>query len=286
VKLKTIIIFCLVSAALFVAAGPSFARNITGQKEALEGLSKGEIGRVVRVIDGDSFILEGGLRVTLAGVQAPKRAWPEKDLEAWPLAEQSRAALAKLIMGRRVQLYYGGDKRDRYGRAPAQVWALGSADEQEKSEIIWVQEAMAKAGLVRVYTWPGQKQNTKRLYRAEILARADKRGIWDGQAVEKFYDVRGPAPNPLAQYVDSVQIVEGIIIDTADVRGTVFLNFGSDYKTDFTIGIAKKNRKAFTKTGLDPLSLSGARVRVRGWIELGNGPIIWLQDPNRLEVLD
>ena len=252
----------------------------------MAGLTKGEMGRVARVIDGDSFVLEGGLRVTLAGVQAPKRAWPEKDLRAWPLAEPSAKALDKLIKGKRVQLYYGGDKRDRYGRAPAQVWLLGGASAQENSETFWVQEAMAEAGMARVYTWPGQKQNTKRLYAAETLARTAGLGIWRGQDTGNFYDVRKPDPNPLAQYVDSVQIVEGVIIDSADVRGTIFLNFGSDYKTDFTIGIAKKNRRAFKKMGLDPLSLNGARVRVRGWIELGNGPIIWLQDPGRLEILD
>ena len=101
-----------------------------------------------------------------------------------------------------------------------------------------------------------------------------------------YYAIRTPAPNVLAQDVDSFQLVEGIITSTADVRGRVYLNFGADYKTDFTVAIDKKHRKRFKKAGLDLLSLEGARVRVRGWIELTNGPVIWLDHPERLEVLD
>ena len=98
--------------------------------------------------------------------------------------------------------------------------------------------------------------------------------------------MRNPDPNTLAQFVDSSQIVEGIILSAADVRGRIYLNFGVDYKTDFTITIAKKNVKSFAQVGVDLLSLEGARVRVRGWIELINGPSIWANHPAQIEILD
>ena len=238
--------------------------------------------RRARVISGNSLVLEDGLRVALAGIQTPKNAWPDKGLKAWPLADEARAKLARLTRGKTLQLYYGGDTRDRYGRALAQVWTLDAQGERD----IWLQQAMTNAGYARVYPWASQQQDTQKLYAAEHAARSAKRGIWDEAKTGGYYAVRRPDPNPLAQYVDSVQIVEGIILSAADVRGTTYLNFGSDYKTDFTIAIAKKNRKAFTKSGLDPLTLTGAKVRVRGYIELGNGPVIWLAAPQRLEVLD
>ena len=87
----------------------------------------------------------------------------------------------------------------------------------------------------------------------------------------------------MAQFVDSFQIIEGIITSSADVRGQIYLNFGADYKTDFTIAIARKDRRKFD--AIDPLSLEGARVHVRGWVELYNGPMIWIDHPERLEVL-
>lgn len=248
----------------------------------LSHFTQGETGRVVRVIDGDSFVLQDGLKVSLFGIQSPKMAWPDKGYTAWPLADAAKSYLSNLISGQQVGLYYSGDTRDRYGRAVAQVWILDAKGHPET----WLQQAIVQAGFARVYSWPQQDYDTKVLYAAEQTARTAKRGIWNESKTDGFYSVRAPDPNPLAQYVDSLQTVEGIVISTANVRGTIYLNFGSDYKTDFTIAIAKKSKKVFKTATYDPLALTGARVRVRGWIELQNGPIIWLNDPRRLEVLD
>lgn len=237
----------------------------------------GEIGRVKRVIDGDSFVIsqtdDTELSVRLASVQAPRLG--QRAQKAWPYAPESKAGLSALILGRQVQLYYGGERRDRYGRAVAQVHTLDKKDQTD----LWVQGEMLRLGLVRVFTWTGELSDIETLYALETEAREKARGIW----TDPFYAVRRPDPDPLAQYVDSLQIVEGIVTSTADVRGRVYLNFGSDYRTDFTIAIAKKNAKRFA--AIDPLGLTGARVRVRGWIEMTNGPMIWLDHPGRLEVL-
>lgn len=248
-------------------------------------LTTGESGQVARVIDGDSLVLANGLKVSLSAIQAPKPAQKYEDknkYDAWPLADEARETLRILTAGKTVKLFYGGDKRDRYDRAIAQVFTLNAKGEPD----IWLQEAMVKAGMARVYSWGGYHQDTQALYRAEISARKAARGIWNSKTADGYYDIRKPDPDPLVQYVDSVQIVEGIIIKTAEVRRTIYLNFGSDYKTDFTIAIPKKSRKHFKQANYDPLTLIGARVRVRGYIELYGGPIIWLNDPERLEVLD
>lgn len=237
----------------------------------------GEIGRAKRVVDGDSFVItqadETELSVRLASVQAPRLAQGAQ--KAWPYAKESKAGLSALILGRQVQLYYGGERRDRYGRAVAQIHTLDKKNQTD----LWVQGEMLRLGLVRVFTWKGERTDSEVLYKLEAQAREKSRGIW----ADPFYAVRRPDPDPLAQYVDSLQIVEGIVTSTADVRGRVYLNFGSDYKTDFTIAIAKKNAKHFG--AINPLGLIGARVRVRGWIEMTNGPMIWLDHPGRLEVL-
>ena len=244
------------------------------------GLVRGESGQIAYVIDGDTFVLRSGLRVQLAGIQVPKPARAETGLKAWPLADTAKAELRNLLQNRTVQLYYGGDRRDRYDRAMAQVRIL----DEQNVETGWVQEVMVRAGLARVYTWPQTRINHARLYAAEQEARYQGRGIWNTKA--GFYDVRKPDPDPLAQYVDTTQLVEGVIVSTAKVRDTIYLNFGSNYRTDFTVAIGKRDRKAFKTAEYDPLLLAGARVRVRGWIELQNGPIIWLNDPRRLEILE
>ena len=241
-------------------------------------LSAGEKDTVRSVLDGDTLYLGNGLKVRLSAIQAPKLPLGRKGFKAWPLGEESKAALQTLTNGKTLQLYYGGERRDRYDRALAQAYSLDSDGERD----IWIQEEMVRRGMARVYTWPDTFQDSKKLYAAEISARDAKRGIW----ADDYYQIRGPAPNSLAQDIDSYQIVQGIVTSTADVRGQIYLNFGADYKTDFTIAIAKRDRKRFKKAGLDPLSLEGASVRVRGWIELSNGPMIWLDHPERLEILN
>jgi endonuclease YncB( thermonuclease family) len=237
----------------------------------------GESGRVARIVDGDSFILAltngSELSVRLSAIQAPRSA--QRAARAWPYASESRAGLSALIKGRNVKLYYGGETRDRFGRAVAQVFTLDGRDQPD----LWVQGEMVRLGLARVYSWKGELADLPSLYELETKARDRNRGIW----ASSFYGVRKPDPDPLAQYVDSLQIVEGIVTSTADVRGRIYLNFGADYKTDFTIAIAKKNVKRFTS--IDPLGLTGARLRVRGWVEMINGPMIWVDHPGRLEIL-
>jgi len=241
-------------------------------------LDAGEGGKVKSVLDGDTFYLNSGLKVRLSAMQAPKLPLGRKGYKAWPLGEEAKAALIALTRKRKVRLYYGGERRDRYDRALAQVYLL---DEDGKADV-WVQQEMVRLGMARVYTWPDTFQDSETLYAAEYEARTAGRGIWG----HDYYAIRSPEPDSLAQDVDSFQLVEGIVTSSADIRGRVYLNFGANYKTDFTIAIAKKDRKRFKKAGMDLMSLDGARVRVRGWIELMNGPMVWLDHPERLEIVE
>ena len=230
-------------------------------------LAAGETGVVAAVTDGDTLTLRSGLRVKLASVVAPARA------ETW--GREAHEGLSGLLRGRVVQLHYGGDRRDRYDRAVAHVFTVGA----NRAPDLWVQEEVVRLGLARVYTWPEEVVDAARLLRVEATARQRARGLWSDPA----FSVHAPEPNNLAQLADSLQIVEGLVTDTAEVRGRAYLNFGADYRTDFTVAIARKHRKHFAQ--LDPLGLTGARVRVRGWVELMNGPMIWASHPERIEVL-
>lgn len=261
---------------LVLTSALTLAFTSLGLREA--DLIAGETGQLRSVLDGDTLYLDNGLKVRLAAIQAPKLPLGRKGFEAWPLGEESKAALQKLTKGKSLKLYYGGERRDRYDRALAQTYTL---DDEGKKDI-WLQEEMVRLGMARVYTWPDTFQDSEKLYAAEIKARDARRGIWG----DEYYRIRGPEPNALAQDIDSYQIIQGVITSTADVRGQIYLNFGADYKTDFTIAIAKRDRKRFKAAGMDPLALEGATIRIRGWVELSNGPMIWLDHPERLEVLN
>lgn len=238
----------------------SFADNIAPE----------DYGRLARVINGHSIVLKSGLRVRLANIFAPEL---KTDFSA-----EAKNALLTLLNSRPLGLFYQGAKRDRYDRALAQLFTLrpdGTPDQ-------WVQAEMVRMGYARVRSYAGTAWRIDELLKLEVQARDAQRGLW--QSAD--YSIRSPAPNILAQDVDSFQIVEGLVISSAQIRGQTYLNFGSNYKTDFTVSIARKHKKTFEKAGFDLANMEGLRLRVRGWVELYNGPVIWLDHPQAIEQLN
>ena len=82
-----------------------------------------------------------------------------------------------------------------------------------------------------------------------------------------------------------MQLVEGKVLKAARIKGRVYLNFGDDWKTDFTVTIGVPARRMFREAGTDPLSLEGKRIRVRGWLKRYNGPMIAATHPEQIEVV-
>ena len=235
-----------------------------------------ERGRVAEVIDGDTLMLDDGRPVRLVGIQAPKLPLGRTGFEAWPLAEEAKTALSSLTLGREVGLGYGGRQIDRHGRALAQLYLLDGAGEAD----LWIQGALLEAGLAQVYSFADNRALIAEMLAHERQARAGRRGIW----ADPFYAVR--TPERVQGHAGSFQLVEGIVVDAAEVKGRVYLNFGADWKSDFTVSLAPAVRRLFEAEGIDPLDYGGKRVRVRGWIKSFNGPMIEASHPEQIEVIE
>lgn len=237
-----------------------------------DSLAEGDTARVARVIDGDTLRLDGGgADVRLVGIQAPKLPLGRRGFKPWPLAEKSEKALAALVNGHRVTLRLGATARDRNGRVLAHV---------VRDDGLWVQAELLRQGMARVYTFPDNRQLAPELFAAEREARAARRGIW----AEAAYAVRPADPKSLARDIGTFQIVEGRVKDAAKVRGRVYLNFGDDFRTDFTATIAPEASPLFSKAKTDPLALKGKIVRVRGYLRDYNGPVIDITHPEQIEI--
>jgi len=66
----------------------------------------------------------------------------------------------------------------------------------------------------------------------------------------------------------------------------ISLNFGDDYRTDFTIAIFPNQLDNFRKKNIDPAhDYLGKKVRVCGLIKEYNGPEIVVERPEEIEVL-
>jgi endonuclease YncB( thermonuclease family) len=232
-------------------------------------LVAGGAAEIVEVVDGDTVELADGRAVRLVGIQAPKLALGRAGFRDWPLAEAARDRLRRLADGKRVTLLYGGARVDRHRRVLAHL-ALDDGT--------WVQGAMIEAGLARVYVLGDNRAAVPEMLALERAARAARRGIW---ALD-YYRVRGP--DDLARDVDTFQVLEGRVASAALVRGTLYLNFGPDRRTDTTVVAEAPVARELVAAGLDPDRLAGRMVRARGWVGARNGPEIRLAAPEMLEL--
>jgi endonuclease YncB( thermonuclease family) len=255
------IIFCL-----WANAGPLLALDLPA------GLAPGGAGRVVEVIDGDTVVLADGREVRLVGIQAPKLPLGRPGFPTWPLAPQAQRALAALVLDREVRLGIGGRERDRHGRVLAQLFRTGDG--------LWIQGEMVREGLARVYTFPDNRALASELYARERAARAAGRGIW---ALEAYAVLPSEAAE---RALDQFALVEGAVRAVGEARGSVYLNFGADWKRDFTAVIRPEALRVFTMEGLEPAAYEGRRIRVRGWVESWNGPMIEVTHPEQIEEVE
>ncbi len=243
--------------------------------QACERLIDGPRGTVASVTDGDTVVLDNGIVVRLIGTQAPKLPLGRDGFETWPLAPEAKAALEKLVLGKPVRLRYGGERIDRHERALGQLFVTGDTE-------VWVQQQMIATGFARVYSFPDNRSCLTQLMAAETQARAMSLGIWG----DPYYMVRrADRPEALLPLAGQYELVEGRVLLADKAGSRFFLNFGRHWKEDFTAVINGSAARMFEKAGLDPLVLSGALVRVRGWVDDDDGPRIEVTHPEQIEVL-
>ena len=75
---------------------------------------------VVRVVDGDTVMLDGRERVRLIGVDTPETVDPRRPVQVF--GREASAFTKRLIEHRRVRLERGWERVDRYGRTLAYVF--------------------------------------------------------------------------------------------------------------------------------------------------------------------
>ena len=235
-------------------------------------LPDGGTYRVVQVVDGDTLVLDDGRQVRFVGIQAPKLPLGRPDFPTWPLAPEAKALVEELVLGHDVKLHLAPAPQDRHRRVLAHL--------SRASDGLWVQGELLKRGYARVYTFPDNRVLADELLAFERQARADKRGIWG----VPYYQIR--TPENVRHDIGTFQLVEGRVFDVAHVKRTIYLNFAMNWRKDFTIQIDAKRAGDFAAAGVDLKKLRGKRVRVRGWVKSKNGPLIMLDHPERLEILN
>jgi micrococcal nuclease len=222
-------------------------------------------------IDSDTLRLADGRELRLVAIVGVKAGSGDADGARHALAEAGRALLERLAAGRRLDLAFNARSSDRYGRVLAHA---ATADGT------WLQGEMLRAGLARVATSAETRAGAAEMLALEDEARRARRGLW----AHAGWRVR-EAATLSARDADSFLIVRGTVQSVANVKGRTYLNFGDDWRSDFTVAIAPAALKLCRSAGLDPAALAGKSLRVRGWVKSQNGPLIDLTHPEQIEVL-
>ena len=250
-----------------IAAHESLAASRTVAKAPECPLNGVRVVGFARALDGGTFATTDGEEVRLSGV-LPWGAGGEMVSE--PAAAAARDALSKILRDRTVTIAPAEEAaRDRYGRTVAQVFADGT----------WVQTALLSAGEARAAPDRASAPCARSLLAAEAEGRERRLGHWRG-------GFRVQHPDGIRNRVGSYQVVEGDVVTASVTRGRAFINFGADYRTDFTVTIEPEEMRTFRQAKFDVPALAGKRVRVRGWVEFYNGPEITITTPAAIEVLE
>lgn len=265
--MKQILVLFITLASFFMF--PAFAQP---------GLPKGDFSdlrfmgtaRVTQVIDPQTVQFQDGTLVHLTGLDLPDYT-PD---DAGDLSVMAMSVLKDMLVGKDVNFYQRKDKE--LGLVNRMEHKIGHLERKEDGA--WIQGTLVSLGIARVRTTQRNPEMAGQLYELEMRAREEKSGLW----AEAPYSVLKPEETPT--HVGSFAVVEGTIKSAAMNKNRVYLNFGDDWRTDFTVSIAPEHRRAFSRANIDPLQWNGKTIRVRGWLDSYNGPTIEIDHPQAIEI--
>lgn len=225
-----------------------------------------DAGEVVEVQKADLIKLKNGKYYSLDNVRVPLQ-----------MNTDATAYLKATLIGKPVGIYSRNNKpagqTDRYGTKLVQV---------ELEDGRWLQGEMVSEGLAWANSTITSRDLTSVLYKHERYARLNKKGLW----ANPLYGVSKDAAS-LEGKQNSFQIYEGVVkSERDDKQNNRFFHFGQDRKSDFTILVKAETLDMLRLDGFDIKSIIGKRVRIRGWLQVTDGPLIELTHPEQLEFIE
>ena len=118
------------------------------------------LAKVIKVIDGDTVVLESGETLRLIGVDAPEK----NDC----FATESGDELIKLVDGRGVKLEKDVSEVDRYSRLLRYVWI----------DQLMVNQELVRLGFAKAFPYPPDVKYQDLFSQAEQEAHDNNRGLW------------------------------------------------------------------------------------------------------------
>jgi len=217
------------------------------------------------IYDGDTLALVDGRRVRLLGIDAPEIGRDGRPSESY--AEAARALLEDLAgPGQRLQLRVDTQRYDRYGRLLAHVFTDDGRN---------LQALLLDAGYATTLIVPPNEWSLDCYAAAQARARMQRAGVW---GLGRYQPI--PAER-LADSARGYRLVTGRVQRVGESRANLWLNLARH----MAVRVPKADLANFDD--LDPRSLAGRRLEVRGWITKRRGELrITVRHPTALTILD
>lgn len=229
---------------------------------------------VQKVSDGDTVHTSDGERIRLLGIDTAEMGYRDNNgnyiEQAAPKAVAAKKYLEELVLNQECTLEFDQDKKDRYGRTLAFLY--------RKRDKLFVNKDILSQGLAVISFYPPNLKHYDTFVKSSKQAKLDKKAIWSLPLV---------AAAKAAKHINETRTVKGRIKSVYMARNYFYMNFGDDYKKDFTIGIVKRNLKYFDNL---PDSIekwyTGKIIEVTGRIYDRNGPYIQVSLPEQIKILE
>ncbi len=216
---------------------------------------------VTKVVDGDTFLVEGGRTIRILGIDA--------DEKGYPCYESAKQKLESKILGKVVELVSLGQDKDRYCRFLRQV-------KTEKDDIalylLREGEVVARTGISSEYD--------RLLEIAEREAREKKKGCkWQKSSLPEIEACQA------LSFIGKETWVKGRVVSTKKTSKVIFLNLEKPYPDQcFTVVIFSSAWKNFDFS--PERYYLGKKIRVRGIVKLyKDKPEIVLYNPQDIQLL-
>ncbi|MEQ8393270.1 MAG: hypothetical protein RIB30_19970 [Thalassospira sp.] len=235
----------------------------------------------VRALAVDEIVVDGSIdqKLRIADIDFP----PE--YEADVLRELQ--ALSEMP----VDIIRLSSAADYLGRIPVEITNLKTGDEAA-TRSGWAEHLLSKGIAILL---PESGQDISSLFGAESDAIENGLGIWAERSDKGTYFVsandtpqdknRSSSPPSVNNAIGRFVVVEGTLQSIEHQEWRSYLNFGSDWRRDFTIALDNSTRQAFAGAELSQdhfIEWIGRKIRVRGIVENRGGPYIALRNADWL----
>ncbi len=251
------------------APAPSPALPVLENADAARPLVQTQTKRILKVIDQKRLMTADQGIIELSGIEVPE-----------DIVAEARDFLAMLFEKETATdiLLYQTPSPDK-GRVNRMQHTM--AHLVRKDGHVWVQGAMIANGVARAMPTPINPELAEQMYALENEAISAGKGLWAKDSRHRLLQADAPIES-----LGRITVVEGTVQKISTLSNTTYLNFGPDWRKDFTIGIPTAIRQKMIRQNIDPFRLQGQKLRVRGWIREYNGPYIELEHPVLLQRIE